>query len=322
MIWRNIFQESDLVKNASADDLDINSTDALVVAGFRIDNPAAAWVSKANIKASELKGMPVSKYASARVDEACNLFGITDDQFQLKEAEGYTFMVKEAGLTADFCILTEDSFNQAVQAVFEKRANAPFDFCRKCAEELLNVQEAAGYVLSDTDYSKLSKLASRGDFNADATCDAIKARAEYARVYLGDNNTANSLNKLASICVNAPRKGNSVIPLSIVRSIDEFDRKHGLLNKFASHTVTPIEEIVYLTHGESLAKEASELIEIDDVRSMYKRPFMNPDICDTMAKWASDNGYATTADPDDLVDCVSSMSESLREEFVQTFGKL
>lgn len=322
MIWRDIFQESDLVKNANAADLDTNVADALVVAGFRIDNPAAAWVSKANIKASELKGCPISKIAAARVDEACSLFGITDDQFQLKDTEGYKFFVKEAGLTADFCILTQESFNQAVQAVFEKRANAPLSFCQKCAEALLDVKSKAGYTLSSSDDIRLFKMASRGDFNSEAASEAIKSRAEFARVYLKDTTIADSLDKLASVCASIPRTDNKVISFTVATSVDEFDRKHNLMGKYASHRVKPIEEIIYLTHDEALAKEASELVELDDVRTMTKLPFINPDTCDAMAKWASDNGYATTSEADDIIDCVSSMSESLREEFVQTFGNL
>lgn len=322
MTWRDIFQESYLVKNASAEDLDTNNPNALVVAGYRIDNPAAAWVSQASIKTDTIKGLSISKIAAARVAEACSLFGITDNDFQLKDTTGYNFMVKEAGHTADFCILTEDSFHQAVQAVFEKRASAPYDFCRKCAEALSNIQEAEGYLLSDQDAIKLQKLASTVYFNADATAAAIKARADYASNYLKDTKEVASLNKLAAACENIPYNGNTIVPMEIVRTIDMFDRKYNLMGKFASHRVKPIEEIAYMTHDEALVKEASTLLEIDDVRTITKKPFMVPEYCDMMAKWASDNGYATTTEPEDILDCVSSMSESLREEFVQTFGNL
>ena len=322
MTWQSFFQAPDLVKTASASDLDVNAEGALVIAGYRIDNPAAAWVSKASIKTDELRGMAINKLASAEVNRACELFGISDDMFEMHSVKGHSFIVKEAGMTAEFCILSEDSFNKAVQAVFEKRANAPYDFCRACAENLIGVQEAEGYTLTHEDNIRLQKMANRGNFNAQATKEAIEQRAEYAEIFGLNSAEYNSLTKLANACSLVPREGNTMFPLEIVRCIDEFDRKYNLMHKFASHKVTPIEEVAYMTQEESLIKEASDIVDIDDVRSITKKPFMIPAYCDMMAKWASDNGYATTAEPEDILDCVTSMSESLREEFVQTFGNL
>jgi hypothetical protein len=322
MTWQSFFQAPDLVKTASASDLDVNAEGALVIAGYRIDNPAAAWVSKASIKVDELRGSSVNKIASAEVDKACTLFGISDDMFEMHDVKGHSFIVKEAGMTAEFCILSEDSFNKAVQAVFEKRASAPYDFCRACAENLLGVQEAEGYSLAVEDMNRLQKMANRGNFNAQATKEAIEERATYAEVFGLNLAERNSLTKLANACSLVPREGNTVFPVEIVRCIDEFDRKYNLMHKLATHKVTPIEEIAYMTPEESLIKEASDIVEIDDVRTITKKPFMIPEYCDMMAKWASDNGYATTTEPEDILDCVSSMSESLREEFVQTFGNL
>lgn len=320
MTWQFFFQEPDLVKTASASDLDVNAEDSLVIAGYRIDTPASAWVSKASIKADELQGKAINKIAAAEVERACNLFNITDDMFQLKEAEGDNFIVKEAGLTAEFCILSNDSFNQAVQAVFEKRASAPYDFCRECASKLLEVKESRNYDLSVEDNVRLNKMANYGNFDADAAAEAIRERAEYIYKFKDNYAEYTQLNKLANACANVPREGNTIIPLEIVRCVDELDRKYNLMHKFASHKVTPIEEIVYLTQEESLIKEASDIVDLDGVNKMVKRPFMIPEICDNMAKWASDNGYATTAEPDDIIDCVASMSESLRKEFVEVFG--
>jgi hypothetical protein len=308
------------VKNANASDLDTSGEDALVISGLRIDNPAAAWVSKATLKTAELKGEPVNKYASSQVNKACGLFGITDDMFELKDVEGYSFIVKEAGMNAEFCILSQDSFEQAVNALFDKRANAPYTFCRDCAIELKNVKNHAGYSLNFEDNIRLDKMAGNLDFNTEATVDAIKQRAEYIRDYKGNYTEYQSLIKLASVCENAKRENNSLVSSEIIQCIDEVDRKYDFMNKFASRQFTPIEEVVYLTHEESLIKEASELIELDDKHQITRKSFMIPEVCDEMAKWASDNGYATTADPDDIIDCVASMSESLREEFVQLFG--
>lgn len=322
MTWQFFFQEPDLVKTASASDLDVNAEDSLVIAGYRIDNPASAWVSKASIMADELQGKEINKLAATEVDRACYLFDITEDMFQLKEAEGDNFIVKEAGLTAEFCILSDDSFNQAVQAVFEKRANAPYDFCRECASKLLEVKEARNYNLTNEDAVRLNKMANYGNFNAAATAEAIRERADYIYKFKDNYAEYTKLNKLANACANIPREGNTMLPLEIVRCVDEIDRKYNLMHKFASHKMTPIEEVAYLTAEESLIKEASDIIDLDGINKMAKKPFMIPAICDTMAKWASDNGYATTTEPDDIIDCVSSMSESLREEFVQTFGKL
>lgn len=322
MTWQSFFQAPDLVKTASASDLDVNAEGALVIAGYRIDNPAAAWVSKASIKTNELRGVAVNKIASAEVDKACNLFGISDDMFEMNSVKGHSFIVKEAGMTAEFCILSENSFNKAVQAVFEKRANAPYDFCRACAENLLGVQEAEGYSLPPEDFTRLQKMANVGNFDAHATKEAIERRAEYAEIFGLNSTECDSLMKLANACSLVPRDGNTIFPIEIVRCIDEFDRKYNLMHKLSAHRMTPIEEVAYMTQEESLIKEASDIVEIDDVRTITKKPFMIPEICDNMAKWASDNGYATTAEPDDIIDCVSSMSESLREEFVQVFGNL
>ena len=322
MTWQLFFQAPDLVKTASASDLDTNAEGALVIAGYRIDNPAAAWVSKASIKTDMLRGVNINKLASAEVDKACELFNINDNMFKLKDVEGHSFIVKEAGMTAEFCILSEQSFNDAVHALFEKRASAPYDFCRACADNLLDLQASTGYSLSTEDAVRLNKMANRGKFNAQATKEAIQQRAEYAEVFGLNSAEYNSLTKLANACSLVPREGNTVFPLEIVRCVDEFDRKYNLMHKLASHRVTPIEEVAYMTQEETLIKEASDIIEIDDVRKITKKPFMIPSYCDQMAKWASDNGYATTTEPEDILDCVSSMSESLREEFVQTFGNL
>lgn len=320
MSWREIFQEPDIVKNANASDLDTSGEDALVISGLRIDNPAAAWVSKATLKTAELKGEPINKYASDQVNKACGLFNITDDMFALRDVEGYSFIVKEAGMNAEFCILSQDSFDQAVSALFEKRANAPYTFCRDCAIELNHVKNNAGYSLDFDSNIRLQKMAGNLDFNTEATVDAINARAEYIRDFKGNYPEYASLCKLANVCRNIERENSTLLASEIIQCIDEVDRKYDFMGKFASKNFTPIEEVAYLTHEESLIKEASEEIDIDGVNKMTRKSFMIPEVCDEMAKWASDNGYATTADPDDIIDCVSSMSESLREEFVQLFS--
>jgi hypothetical protein len=320
MSWREIFQEPYLVKNANASDLDTSIEGALVISGLRIDTPAAAWVSKATLKASELCGEPINKYASDQVDRACTLFGITDDMFELKDVEGFSFIVKEAGMNAEFCILSQESFNQAVEGLFEKRANAPYSFCAKCAQSLIDVQKNTKYILDYQDQTRLEKMAGALDFNVEATINAIRQRADHILNYEGNYEEYRSLNKLANACQQANRVNHNAIAQEVIKCIDEVDRKHQFMNKFASKNFTPIEEVVYLTHEESLIKEASELIDLDEKHQIAKRSFMIPEVCDEMAKWASDNGYATTGDPDDLIDCVASMSESLRAEFVELFG--
>lgn len=320
MSWREIFQEHSLVKNANASDLDTSSEGALVVSGLRIDNPAATWVSRATLKAAALRGEPINKYASDQVNRACALHGITEDMFQLKDVEGYSFIVKEAGMNAEFCILTQDSFDQAVQALFEKRASAPYSFCRECASRLADVKASAGYFLDTEDNTRLQKMAGSLDFNADAAAEAINERALYIRDYKGDFEGYQSLSKLASVCQQIPRTNNALLANEIISCIDDVDHKYGLLGKFASCEFTPIEEVAYCTYEQSLLKEAGELVNIDGTRKMARRSFMIPEVCDEMAKWASDNGYATTADPGDIIDCVNSMSEMLRDEFVQLFG--
>ena len=320
MSWREIFQEPDLVKNASDSDLDTSSEGALVISGFRIDNPAAAWVSKATLKASELRGEPINKYASDQVHRACGLFNINDDMFQLKDVEGYSFIVKEAGMNAEFCILSQDSFETAVNALFEKRANAPYTFCRDCASELLNVQRNTGYSLDYEDQVRLQKMAGGLNFNTEAAADAIDKRADYLLDHRGQYKHYQALKKLASACSNIPRENNTLAVSELIRCVDDVDREYDFMNKLASKYFTPIEEVAYLTHEESLIKEASDIIELDDKHCITKRPFMIPEVCAEMAKWANDNGYATTDDPSDILDCVTSMSESLREEFTQLFG--
>ena len=320
MSWRELFTEPDLVKNASASDLDVAQEDALVVAGLRIDNPAAAWVSKATLKTATLKGEPISKYASDQVNRACALFSITDDMFQLKDVEGHSFIIKEAGMNAEFCILSQDSFETAVTTLLDKRANAPYTFCRDCAIELLNVKDIEGYILDAETNMRLHKLAGNLDFNKEAAAEAITERAEYIRDYKANYPEYQSLMKLASACNKVSRTDSALISSEIIQCIDELDRKYNFMDKMASKYFTPIEEVIYLTHEESLIKEASEEVDLDGINKMTRKSFMIPEVCDEMAKWASDNGYATTADPDDIIDCVSSMSESLRAEFVELFG--
>ena len=80
---------------------------------------------------------------------------------------------------SEFCILSQDSFETAVNALFEKRANAPYTFCRDCASELLNVQRNTGYSLDYEDQVRLQKMAGGLHFNTEAAADAINKRADY-----------------------------------------------------------------------------------------------------------------------------------------------
>lgn len=314
-----LFEVPSFVKEASADSFDLQKEGGVVVDGYRIDNKAAVWSALADIRKDEIEGTPsISKEASDKVLEAANLFGITSDMFNMSPVKGGRFIVKEANYAVEYTILDNESFEQAVDATLSKRASYPVAFGRKCANELVDIKFSNDYTIDADKLNSLYKLAGTADFNSEGVCNALNKRASCAYKY-GKIQEGRSLEKLASSCAKLPRNASAIAVTSIVNSVDEYDHSSGMITKLAYEGLDFIENTAYLTRNEAILKKASEEVYVDDVNSLARRFLMIEDNRLGMQKWASDNGYSTTDEASDIVDCVSSMPESLRVEFCNLY---
>ena len=293
-----IFQVPGFVKAASAADLDINSPEAVRVGDMRIDTKASAWYAGANIRKKAMAGESVNPYYKQQVDQACQLFNISDKDYQLNPVACDHVVVKTASHTAEFFITDANKLKESADVLLMKRASHPLEFCRKCANALLDSAYTHGLELDKQDESDLLRLAGTAHFNKVAAAEEIQKRINYA-VNHSEKVWADKLTKLAGM-------------------VDQMSL--GLLNKLASEGMERIENAAFLTAEEALQKSAADPQMVDDTHSVPKGRFMVESTRQQMAKWASMQGYQTSTDASDILDCVASMPSSLREDFCQIFG--
>jgi len=314
-----IFQVPDFVKTASEADLNPAASDAVVVAGLRIDTKAGAWNAGAELRKRAAAGNAMNPLYASKINDACNLFGITDKDYQYRPLECEHIIVKSASHTAEFFVSDLDQMNESIQALLIKRASYPLGFCRDCANKLLDCAYGHDYNISRQDEVDLLRLAGTSHFNKEAAGVEIRKRADYAR-NRGEEDYAQRMYKLASIAEQIPEDSSAVLTTTVADAVDLFDQQFGLMNKLSSLGMERIEDALYMTAEEALQKSASDKVEIDDEHSIPKGRLMVEATRQQMAKWASMQGYTTSTEPEDIVDCVSAMPSSLRADFCQIFG--
>ena len=116
-----IFQVPGFVKAASAADLDINSPEAVRVGDMRIDTKASAWYAGANIRKKAMAGESVNPYYKQQVDQACQLFNISDKDYQLNPVACDHVVVKTASHTAEFFITDANKLKESADVLLMKR---------------------------------------------------------------------------------------------------------------------------------------------------------------------------------------------------------
>lgn len=314
-----IFNVPPYVQHASADSLNPQGADALTVSGYRIDNQAAAWVSAALMKKASIEGRAISKTAYDKVQEACKLFGITNQDFQLKDVAAEHCLVKKAGCSAEFVIYDEPSFHDAVNTLMQKRASYPAEFCRECARELVRIADQYGYTANGKE-NRLEKMAGMAHPDSDRCRSEIRKRIQYAAIRHMDKEV-DALHKLSNMCEDLTDQG-TLFADAMVDAIDTFDQGCGLIHKLAYEGMLPAEEAVFLSNEEFLRKKANTPVALDSKRSVKSGVFMNSGLMEQISKWASSCGvvlkeYATV---EEAASVIGSMPEPLKCEFIERFA--
>lgn len=314
-----IFQVPTFVKSASAADLDVNAANAVRVGELRIDTKAAAWQAGAAIRKKAMAGETINPYYKQQIDRACELFNITDKDYQLNPVACDHVVVKTASHTAEFFITDEQQLKDSAAELLLKRASHPLDFCRSCANALLDCAYTHGFALDRQDEADLLRLAGTAHFNKTAAAEEIGKRIDYA-VNHAETSWVERLKKLAGMVDQMSENSAGILTCTVADAVDLFDRSVGLMNKLASEGLSRIEDAAFMTAEEALQKSAADPQEIDDEHSVPKGRFMVEATRKQMAKWASMQGYTTSTEAEDILDCVSSMPSSLRAEFCQIFA--
>lgn len=314
-----IFQVPDFVKTASATDFDPTAPDAVLVDGMRIDTRAGAWKAGAELRKKAYSGEYVNPLYRKEVDNACNLFGITNDDYVANPLDCDHIIVKTASHTAEFFISDEEQLNESIQELLIKRASHPLSFCRDCANQLLDCAYGHNYAMKREDEVDLLRLAGTAHFNKEAAGIEIRKRGDYARNH-NDEEYAERMYKLASLADEMPENSSTILTSTVADAVDLFDQHFGLMNKLASLDMNRIEDAIYLTAEEALQKSASARVHVDDEHSIPQGRLMVESTRQQMAKWASMQGYTTSNEAKDIIDCVSAMPASLRVDFCEIFA--
>lgn len=311
-----VFEIPSFVKTASAELLDADQEGALVIQGFRIDNPAAAWTASATLRkmAMEDPSFFPEPRLDAMVKQACDLFRITDDMFSLNPVHFDKVMVKVANENALFTVGNQEDYEEVVGELLRKRASASYAFCSKCAKDLMSLGESRGYELPDSTMTSLRKMAGYCPVDFERGAEEINKRCAYARS-IGMEKEASILQRFADICMDS--KVEAVVP-HIIESLDDFDRSCKVMTKSATADFKFPEDAFYMTPEEAIRKYANEDMELGDGLSVKRGALLAPEAKENISKWASDCGYhlSENASPDEIVDLVSRMPESLKKEFV------
>lgn len=315
-----LYSVPEFVKEAGESALDVTVPGSVVVGGFRLDSPAAVWFAEASLRkqAMEDPRANFSPYLVKMVKEACDLFGISDDDFKFCANSYDSAIVKEAGHSAEFIIGTQEDFSDAVNVLFQKRANAPYSFCRSCAVKLKEIGERNGYSLDADKFDGLKKMAGEGIVDFAKGAKACKERADYAK-RRGFDKEAEILSKFASICESA--NNTEIVPL-VIEGLDEFDKGVNCINKYASENIKHPEDYFYMSNDECVKALADTALPIDSKHAIRRGSLMNGETLNKIASWTEDCGYNLPKypTPEEVVSVVRGMPDSLREEFIENFA--
>lgn len=306
------FNVPDYVSCADPDKLNVSGDGAVVVEGMRIDNQAAAWVAKSEIlkRANEF-----SHYAKSKVDEACKLFGITEDSFVEKEASSDYIEISDGDVSVVFSVVDNDTLNKAASELIAKRSELSYLFAKDCAEALRKVAFDNGFSFSDENQVVIKKMS--GAYHV--AQDRLKGLVDHTinlAASVGLDKYASELGRIKNIVTeDYPVK---LVPL-VLEAIDQVNKALPL-NKKASADIRHPEDVVYMTNKEAIQKAADALYLVDDNKYISGSKLSSS--LDSIVKWASDSGYTVTPDakPDDVASTVRAMPGLLRKEFWELFG--
>ena len=299
----------DYVSNADPSKFDTSSRDAVVYGGFRLDNPAAVWVAGAEMRknASELDAAIRNKIATAM-----GLFGIDDSSYTMaKVASSVT--ISDGENTAEFSIYDNESLNEAARGLLDKRANLPYAFAHDCAVALRNEALTNGYEFDEDTLVPIRKLA--GAYHVDFSAGKKlleEAASEAAEAGLEEHSGV--LSKLANMCEDNCTEESAPY---FIAALDEFNRS-GVSKKASDRP----ENVFYISNNEAAQKKARERVTIDNTRSITFGSLTSAESKQRISKWASMCGYciASNSTEKEIVDKVSAMPETLRQEFVELFA--
>jgi hypothetical protein len=315
-VYDSKFNVPEYVANADPSALDSTKAGAVVVEGLRIDNKAAAWVARSEIMKSASGHF--SSSAINKVNEACRLFGLTENDFVEKQADcGAGAMVFDDGIDhVVFNVVDNETLNKAASELVAKRPGLSYLFARECAEALRKTANDLGLSFNHDNLVAIKKIA--GHYHVDYSAsksllDATIRDAESA----GMSKYASELRRVSAIfSEDCPEQ---LAPL-VIEAIDQ-TRKALPLNKQASSSSKQPEQIVYITNSDHLANVNGKCIDIRGAGSVRSDKFIGASAV-KIAKWASDCGFTVDvgASPSDIADTINSMPGLLRKEFVEIFG--
>lgn len=311
------FNLPEFVRSADSSLLDANAPGAFAVGGYRLDNPAAVWHAAAAMRKSA--GEEVGQHLKGLIQQACNLFGITDDMFIEKKAsyDDRTITITDGTNVASFCIVDRESLNAAADSVIEKRASLPYPFAHDCAQTVFIMGKHIGETLDTDKDIAIRKIAGECEADFAKGKEALTRRAAKAKQYHMDKE-AEILTKLANLCTESC---DQQLAKCFVMAADEFDRSLSTLQKQASGIVSCAEDDFFMSRFDSMQKEANSVLNIDGFNKVRKGSLEGVATL-AISKWASDYGYEIrpNSDPEAIVESVGKMPRQLREEFVNLFA--
>lgn len=313
-VFDSKFNVPEYVASADPSALDSTKAGAVVVEGLRIDNKAAAWVAMSELlkKASG----SFSHLAEQRINQACELFGITAADFVEKTASvSDTIYVEDGVNSAAFSVVDNESLNKAASSLIAERKNIPYLFARECAEALRKVAHDKGLEFDTDNLVAMKKMAGQYHVDYEASkklLDSTIVAAENS----GMSKYASELRRVASIFTEECPEQLAAL---VVEAIDQ-TKKAMPLNKYASTVSEFPEQIVYCSNKDLLAKKASETVDIIDCGSISVGKLAGS--VDSISKWASDCGYTVQygSKPEEVATVINSMPGLLRKEFIEVFG--
>lgn len=305
------FNVPEFVSKAADSCFDVTADSAVVVGGYRIDNPAAAWVAGAAVRKSASMDPSVVRM----IKQACSLFGITDDQFS-SQSNADIISISDGVNTAEFNIYDSESLNKAASDLLANRRELPYAFAHDCAAALLDAARTQQLAFNSGTAAPIRKLA--GDYNVDfdAGRELLMQAADKA-TELQMSEHAAVLSKIAGMCSSdcSPQ-----LAPYFIAALDEFAKAVPGLNKNASADNRLPEDVFYLSTAEYNSRRGARQLCIDKTRSIRQDKVSNN--LQSISKWAAACGYSINpdSDPESVTASVAKMPTALRDEFIELFA--
>lgn len=307
------------VAEAEPSSFDAEVPGAFVVEGYRLDNPAAIWKAAADAR----MGASISSSTRSLIDQACELFDITEEHFVEKKASD---LVEEGIITitdgthkASFNIYDRESLNKAASELLDSRDDLGYAFAHDCAHTLKTIAAYGNLGFDEDKVVAIRKLAADYPVNYDAVQREVESRIATAQ-HLGLDQEAAALSKIAAHCTtNCPAE---LVP-AILQVLDQFDTTttgDALLKQASEHSYR-LEDVAFLSNEELLNKQANSVVALDSSVSIRRGSVEQGLRTGAIHKWAADSGYvcSSSASVDDAIALVATMPKALRLEFANLF---